>query len=182
MCDMAEDRERVPRPVHPVAAPNNCCSVKQEDSSRGCENSGAGRCGPHLTLRGTVSCVHGLATSEGWSAPLRVTVPLKVGDGCQVPVTILPPGASASPTSDEWSKGRDTGSHADCEALPRGVSSVWTGAAGVGRDVCQGHRACPRAPCLGCMSRRGMRSAYTLSPALPVRWVRPYRLLRDGES
>lgn len=70
-CDMAESGERVPHPVHPVAAPNNCCSVKQECLSRGCENSGAGRCGPHLTLRGTISCIHCLATSEEWSAPLR---------------------------------------------------------------------------------------------------------------
>lgn len=115
----------VPRSVHPVAAQPAVRS--QECLPCGHENSGAGRA---LALSVPKRDSLPIFTAwplphEEWSAPLlgretevggwggaEVIVPHKVGG--QVPLSSLPPGTSAFPTSDSRS-------HADCEALPCGI-------------------------------------------------------------
>lgn len=143
--DTTETREGVPCSVHPVAAQSAVCS--HECLLCGHENSGAGRA---LALsvpkrdRLPIFTAWPLPREE-WSAPLlgreievggwggvEVTVPLRVGG--QVPLSILPPGTSAFPTSDSRS-------HADCEALPCGICRCVDRGAPEWAGVCQGHCA-----------------------------------------
>lgn len=69
-------------------------------------------------------------------------MPLRVGDGGQVPLSILPPGASASPTSDKWLKERQQQVSCRLRGPPKWYVQEWgLRCPGAEAGVCQGHCA-----------------------------------------